>query len=133
METAIFIFYVSDQRRSRDFYAAALGREPALDVPGMTQFALGDGSSLGLMPERGIKRLLGDALPDPSGAPGVPRAELYLIVADAAAGHAAALAAGARELSPLGERDWGHRAAYSLDPDGHVIAFAEAPAGPGTT
>jgi len=29
------------------------------------------------------------------------------------------------ELSGVENRDWGHRAAYSLDPDGHVLAFAE--------
>jgi catechol 2,3-dioxygenase-like lactoylglutathione lyase family enzyme len=119
-----FILYVSDQRASAAFYAAVLGRAPTLDVPGMTEFALGSGAVLGLMPEAGVRRLLGDALPDPAAAGGVPRAELYLVVEDPAAHHARALAAGARELSPLLPRDWGHRAAYSLDPDGHVLAFA---------
>jgi len=119
------ILYVSDQRRAAAFYGAALARVPRLDVPGMTEFDLGDGAVLGLMPEAGIRRLLGPGLPDPAGAGGAPRAELYLVVVDAAAGHARALAAGARELSPLLRRDWGHRAAYSLDPDGHVLAFAE--------
>ncbi len=65
---------------------------------------------------------------DPDGAGDIPRAELYLRVDDAAAYHARALAHGAVELSPLVDRDWGDRAAYSLDPDGHVLAFAE-PAG----
>lgn len=35
------------------------------------------------------------------------------------------IAAGATELSPLSMRDWGDLAAYSLDPDGHVVAFAQ--------
>jgi catechol 2,3-dioxygenase-like lactoylglutathione lyase family enzyme len=123
---AHFVLYVADQAAARRFYAAALGREPTLDVPGMTEFALGPGCVLGLMPAAGIKRLLGDRLPDPAAAAGVPRCELYLLVDDPAKCHARALAAGATELSPPAERDWGHRAAYSLDPDGHVIAFAEA-------
>lgn len=93
----------------------------------MTEFDLGKGAVLGLMPEAGIMRLLGAALPDPAQAAGVPRSELYLLVSAAAAGHARALTAGARELSPLLQRDWGHKAAYSLDPDGHVLAFAEEP------
>jgi catechol 2,3-dioxygenase-like lactoylglutathione lyase family enzyme len=122
---AHFILYVADQKRSRDFYAAALGVEPALDVPGMTEFELDAGCVLGLMPEAGIKRLLGAALPDPSTAWGTPRGELYLLVEGAKEFHRRALDAGARELSPLLPRDWGHRAAYSLDPDGHVLAFAE--------
>jgi len=118
-----FILYVRDQAKSREFYAIALGMAPRLDVPGMTEFELASGCVLGLMPEKGIKRLLPD-MPDPETARGAPRAEVYLTVGDPAVYHARALAAGARELSPLGPRNWGDKAAYSLDPDGHVIAFA---------
>ncbi len=118
------ILYVRDQKRSRAFYEDVLGVAPQLDVPGMTEFPL-DGAVLGLMPEAGIRRLLGDALPDPAQARGVPRVELYLTVSDPAALHARALAAGAVELSPLAARDWGDDAAYSLDPDGHVLVFAK--------
>lgn len=121
---ALFILYVSDQERSRDFYSAALGVEATLDVPGMTEFPLMDQGSLGLMPEAGVVRLLGGAIPDPALASGVPRAEVYLMVDEPARFHERALACGAREISPLLERDWGHLAAYSLDPDGHVLAFA---------
>ncbi len=32
---------------------------------------------------------------------------------------------GARELSGLEKRSWGDLAAYSLDPDGYVLAFAK--------
>lgn len=119
-----FILYVADQARSTAFYEAALGLAPRLNVPGMTEFALPGGGVLGLMPEAGIRRLLGGALPDPALARAAPRCELYLLVDDPAAAHARALAAGARELSPLAPRDWGHTAAYALDPDGHVLAFA---------
>lgn len=118
------ILYVADQARSAAFYRAWLDAEPRLDVPGMTEFHLGDGCVLGLMPAAGIKRLLGAALPDPAAADGIPRAELYLRVDDPAAMHARALQAGALELSPLAARDWGDLAAYALDPDGHVIASA---------
>ena len=119
-----FIFYVADQERSTAFYAQALGMAPRLHVPGMTEFALPGGGVLGLMPVQGIRKLLGAALPDPDAAAGTPRAELYLVLPEPAACHARALAAGARELSPLQARGWGHVAAYSLDPDGHVLAFA---------
>lgn len=122
--TAHFILYVSDQARSAAFYRKALGSAPRLDVPGMTEFSLGENAVLGLMPEAGIRRLLGEALPDPARAAGIPRSELYLRVDDPAAYHRRALEAGATELSPLCDRDWGDRAAYALDPDGHVLAFA---------
>jgi len=120
---AHFILFVRDRAASRDFYRRVLGAEPVLDVDGMTQFALPGGALLGLMPEAGIVRLLGPAV-DPARAGGVPRAELYLEVEDLEAHHARALVAGARELSAPADRDWGHRAAYVLDPDGHVLAFA---------
>lgn len=122
---AHFILYVADQAASARFYAAVLGAAPRLDVPGMTEFGLSDGAVLGLMPRAGIKRLLGAGLPDPDAGAGVPRAELYLLCDDPGALHRRALLHGARELSPLLPRDWGHEAAYSLDPDGHVLAFAK--------
>ena len=123
VRAAHLILYVRDQARSRDFYAAVLARAPKLDVPGMTELSLDDTTILGLMPETSIKALLGAEI-DPTRLRGPGRAELYLVVDDPAAYHARALAAGARELSPLAVRDWGHRAAYSLDLDGHVLAVA---------
>lgn len=127
---AHFILYVRDQARAAAFWAAALDRRPTLDVSGMTEFRLAEGAVLGLMPEHGIRRLLGDALPDPARAGGVPRAEVYLVVPSADAFHARALAAGAVELSPPRPRDWGAVVSYCLDPDGHVVAFAVEPAAP---
>lgn len=123
-----FIFYVADQARSTDFYTAVLDLRPRLNVPGMSEFLLPTAGILGLMPEVAIERLLGSALPSPSAAQGIPRSELYLVLPEAATYHARALAAGAKELSPMGLRSWGHLAAYCLDPDGHVLAFAVAAA-----
>lgn len=124
MQPVHFIFYVKDQALSTAFYRAVLGIVPRLDVPGMTEFELNKGAVLGLMPETGITQLLGDKIADPASANGVPRSEIYITVDDPAAAHARALAAGARELSPLAKRSWGDSAAYCADPDGHVIAFA---------
>lgn len=124
MNSAHFIFYVSDQERSKCFYEAVLGLKPRLHVPGMTEFSLGPGTVLGLMPETGIKRLLGESIQDPASAAGIPRAELYLMVSNPAELHQRAILAGAKELSPFEKRSWGHKAAYSSDLDGHVIAFA---------
>lgn len=121
---AHFILYVRDQAASARFYEAVLAARATLDVPGMTELPLGDAAVLGLMPEAGIRRLLGEALPDPARAAGVPRAEVYVLVDDPTAYHGRALAAGARELSGVSPRDWGHTVGYSLDPDGHVLAFA---------
>jgi len=122
-----FILYVADQARSTGFYTRVLAKEPALNVPGMTEFSLGEGVVLGLMPESGIRRLLGPALPDPAGSRS-PRAEVYLRVDSPTLWHDRALAAGAVELSAPAMRDWGHFVSYCLDPDGHVLAFASGAA-----
>jgi len=121
-----FIIYVADQKASADFYARFLDSAPTLDVPGMTEFTLPGGAVLGLMPIRGIRRLLGDALPGEDWETQTPRCELYLTVSDAAAYFTRAREAGARAVLPVEERDWGHRAGYLLDPDGHVVAVGEA-------
>jgi catechol 2,3-dioxygenase-like lactoylglutathione lyase family enzyme len=121
---AHFILFVADQQRSAEFYSSIFGEEPELNVPGMTEFSLGTEMVLGLMPEEGVDRLLSGSIIHPSQASRIPRSELYLVVENAAAFHSRAIAAGARELSPLAFRDWGHFAAYSADPDGHVLAFA---------
>ena len=121
---AHFILYVSDQTAAAAFYEKVLAREADLHVPGMTEFRLGEGAVLGLMPVGAITRLLGEKLPHPGQAQGIPRAEVYLVVDDPEAFHQRALASGATELSPLLLRNWGDEAAYSLDPDGHVLAFA---------
>lgn len=119
-----FILYVKDQALSTAFYRTLLGKAPSLDVPGMTEFELGNGCKLGLMPNDGIARIVSGPLPHPSMGSGLPRCELYLMVADLEAAVTAAASAGAQLISAASERDWGHRAAYYADSDGHVIALA---------
>jgi len=122
-----FILYVLDQARSTAFYTEVLGMEPELNAPGMTEFRLSAETILGLMPSTGIERILGSAAGDAAPAAGAARGELYFVVDDPEANHRRAIAAGARELSPLSLRDWGDQVAYSMDPDGYVLAFADRP------
>lgn len=124
MAKAHFIFYVKDQLKSKIFYEAVLQKSPCLDVPGMTEFQITKDSILGLMPEKGIKLLLGNTISDPELSNGISRSELYLSVENPEAYHNRALEYGAKELSPLEARNWGDLAAYCMDPDGHVLAFA---------
>jgi uncharacterized protein len=122
---AHFILYVADQATSTQFYENVLAMRPILYVSGMTEFRLNNGTILGLMPVAGIRKLLGEKLPNPEKAAGIPRSEVYLLVDDPALYHKRAIDCGATEISALSLRDWGHEAAYSLDPDGHVLAFAK--------
>lgn len=121
MHSAEFILYVTDQARARDFYAAVLRQPPILDMPGMTEFDLG-GATLGLMPAGDMLHMLGARLD----ARGGQRCEVYLRRDDAPHAVRRALAAGGRLLSPREPRPWGETVAYQLDPDGHVLAFADA-------
>ncbi len=122
--TSQTILYVDDQQRSTLFYTTVLQQAPRLIAPGMTEFELTNGAVLGLMPKTGIVRLLGETLPTGTQPSGLLRAELYLLVDDPQAYFQRALQAGAQHLSDLAQRDWGDVAAYCLDPDGHVLAFA---------
>lgn len=130
IEAVQFILYVADQAKSAAFYRALLGREPVLDIPGMTEFELAQGTKLGLMPEGGIARIISGPLPHPEQGSGVPRCELYLLVDDLEEAMARADAAGAVPVDAAADRDWGHRVAYLADRDGHVIALAQELADP---
>lgn len=120
----IFILYVESQERSKIFYKAVLGKEPRLDVPGMTEFMLTDHAVLGLMPETGIARILAEHTPHPSTGNGIPRNEVYLYVNDPENYYNRALKAGGKAISEFQERNWGDSVAYCADPDGHILAFS---------
>ena len=120
-----FILYVADQNRSKDFYEKVLQKAPSLNVPGMTEFDLNEKCKLGLMPENGIAKILGDHLPHPAVGNGIPRCELYLFTENAKEACERAIQNGGKMISMVQPRDWGHTVGYAADPDGHVLAFAE--------
>lgn len=122
---AHFILYVKDQTRSRNFYQSILQIKPVLDVPGMTEFRLSEECILGLMPEEGIAKILSDKVPNPSDGNGIPRCELYLYIENIQQYFDRAIASSAKLVSEIQDRNWGDRACYFVDPDGHIIAFAE--------
>lgn len=119
-----FILYVRDQEASTRFYQSVLAQEPKLNVPGMTEFQLSDTSVLGLMPEKEIKKLLGAEIGDPEATNGIARAEIYLTVPAPEEFMARAIAAGGRLISKIENRNWGDKAGYVADLDGHILAFA---------
>lgn len=119
------ILFVQDQEASADFYTKLFRQEPDLHVPGMTEFILTDTCKLGLMPNRGIAKILAGKTLHPEQGIGIPRCELYLRVENINLEFDNALKAGAKLISPIENRDWGDKACYVADPDGNVIAFAE--------
>ncbi|MDE5423804.1 hypothetical protein L3073_16440 [Ancylomarina sp. DW003] len=125
MEEIEFILYVSDQKKSTDFYEQLLQKKPSLNVPGMTEFELGHCLKLGLMPENGIAKILQNKMPHPNKGSGIPRCELYFKVNEAEAYIARGIKLGGRMADEFKSRDWGDTVGYISDLDGHIIAFAE--------
>lgn len=118
------ILYVKDQDVSCKFYQNIFRKEADLNVPGMTEFILSDICKLGLMPNKGIAKILENKTPHPDGGNGIPRCELYLYVEDIQYEFENAVKSGAKLISPIADRDWGDKVCYFSDPDGHIIAFA---------
>lgn len=119
------ILYVDDQSKSTLFYEGIFRKQADLNVPGMTEFQIAENCKLGLMPNRGISKILAPHVPDPSSGTGISRCELYFFVKDLQLEFENAIRCGAQLVSPISDRDWGDRVCYFADPDGHIIAFAE--------
>lgn len=94
-------------------------------MPGITEFIIAKNCKLGLMPSKGIAKILSDKTPHPDEGNGIPRCELYFYVDDIELEFSNALMSGAKLISPISERDWGDLACYFSDIDGHIIAFAK--------
>lgn len=119
------ILFVQDQQASTDFYIQLFRQNPELNVPGMTEFKLGENSKLGIMPNKGIAKILSYKTPHPDEGNGIPRCELYFYVEDIQLEFDNAKKIGAKLISKIEPRDWGDNVCYFADIDGHIIAFAE--------
>lgn len=120
-----FILYVNDQQKSTDFYTKLLRKNPDLNVPGMTEFILSENCKLGLMPNKGIAKILLDKTPHPDEGNGIPRCELYFNVDNIVLEFENATKIGAKLISSIQDRDWGEKVCYFADLDGHIITFAK--------
>lgn len=119
------ILYVNDQKASTEFYTQLFRQSPDLNVPGMTEFKISENSKLGIMPNKGIAKILSDKMPHPDLGNGIPRCELYFYVENIDFEFENATKIGAKLISPIENRDWGDKVCYFSDFDGHIIAFAE--------
>ncbi len=119
------ILYVKDQQVSAEFYTKLFRQNPDVNVPGMTEFKLAENCKLGLMPNKGIAKILLDKTPHPDEGNGIPRCELYFYVESIDAEFDNAIRIGAKLISKIEDRNWGDKVCYFSDFDGHIIAFAE--------
>jgi predicted enzyme related to lactoylglutathione lyase len=120
------IFAVSDVGRSVAFYQGVFDwpRNEQIDYREYVELHAPDGT-LGLC-ERETYAGLTQATPMTPQNGDVSPAYLYVRVADVGTTIAKLDEAGARPLAPLSRRSWGEEAAWFADPDGNVVAVAQA-------
>lgn len=119
------ILYVNDQQAGTIFHTKLFRQNPDVDVKGMTEFNLSENCKLGLMPNKGIAKILSEKLPHLDSVNGILRCELYFYVENIQLEFDNALNSGATFINAIENRDWGDKVYYFADLDGHVIAFAE--------
>jgi predicted enzyme related to lactoylglutathione lyase len=121
------IFAVSDLERSLALYEQAFGwpRNEWIDYTNYVELLPPDGGALGLFEREGYAGLVGAEPADiPAGR--VSPAYLYVRVEDAEALVQRLEEAGARRLTDFARQSWGETAAWFADPDGNVVAVAQA-------
>lgn len=125
MNKTYFIIYVEDLEKTKMFYELLFDIKPIIDEPGMCEFKLLDGSTLGIMPNTSLEKLFGTDFKIEKSRKSLPQTELYFLLQDALTFHKKALQLGATEIREFAEMDWGAKVAYSLNHDGHILAFAQ--------
>ena len=120
------IFAVRDVERARGFYQSVFDwpRNERIDYREYVALHAPDGT-LGLC-ERETYAELTEATPVAPRDAAVSPAYLYVRVPDVRTTIEKLDEAGARALAPLARRSWGDDAAWFADPDGNVVAVAQA-------
>jgi uncharacterized glyoxalase superfamily protein PhnB len=115
-----------DAATAIEWLCRAFGFEKHLVVPGEggtivhAQLTLGNGM---IMLGSARDDAFGKLQKTPADVGGVGTQSSYVIVPDADAHHARAVAAGARVVYPLKDEDYGGRGYSCLDPEGHLWNF----------
>ncbi|MEN8193505.1 MAG: glyoxalase [Bacteroidota bacterium] len=125
MNKTYFIIYVKDVDKTKLFYELLFAIPPIVDEPGMCEFELPNGAILGIMPNSSLEKLFGTDYIVNEKKKTSPKFELYFQVDNAEAFHKKAKQLGALELRKFGKMDWGDSVAYSINHDGHILAFAQ--------
>ena len=125
MNKTYIIIYVDDLDKTKMFYEILFGIKPIIDEPGMCELELPNNTTLGIMPNSSFEKLFGEDYIFNEKKKSTPKFELYFQVDDPEAFHKKAKQLGALELRKFEKMDWGDRVAYSINHDGHILAFAE--------
>ncbi len=113
------ILFVRDLASSIDFYRDVVGLEPRFREHGYAEFVT-EGTKFALYERRRVLGLIGR-----EAAAREPAGEVVFEVPDADAEARRLGAAGVEIASGPVDRPWGHRTVHVVDPDGHVVEFAQ--------
>lgn len=119
-----FILFVKDLNKCKMFYELLFERKPIVDENNICEFELNSNSILGLMTKD-----LTDKIFESDFSYLMPNKikhgnEIYIECVNAEEMHKKALQLGCLEISPFQEREWGHCVGYSVNHEGHILAFA---------
>jgi lactoylglutathione lyase len=113
------ILFVSDIQLSIAFYRDVVGLPFTFTEAGYAEFAT-EGTKFALYERARLPGLIGK-----EGVAGGPFGEVVFLVEDVDAEAERVRGASAAILSGPVDRPWGHRTLHVLDPDGHVVEFAQ--------
>lgn len=119
------VLAVTDVPRMVAFYEGAFGWTRRADFPIYVELALPDGRGVAFY-ERQAFGVNTGCVPAPVAAGALTGAELYLRCEDLDAVIGRLDSLDARELRPRTLKDWGEEVAYYADPEGNVLAVAQA-------
>ena len=125
MTDVIVIFAVSDVEASSRLYSEVFGFAIEVKSPNYHELRMSRAAALGLYQRDAFPKNFEGRLGTHSPGEAQP-AELYVRVADAPATVDALQRRGLVLQSSLSMRPWGENVAYFLDPDGFVVAVAQA-------
>jgi len=113
------ILFVTDLERSIAFYRDVAGLIFKFSQAGYAEFAT-EGTKFALYERARLPGLIGR-----EGAAGGPFGEVVFLVEDVDGEAERLRGVSATILSGPVDRPWGHRTLHVLDPDGHVVEFAQ--------
>ena len=125
MNKTYIIIYVDDLDKTKMFYELLFDIKPIVDELGMCELELPNNTTLGIMPKSSFEKLFGEDNNFNDNKKSTPKFELYFQVDDPELFHKKVMQLGALELRKFEEMNWGDIAAYSINHDGHILAFAK--------
>ncbi len=114
------ILFVDDLDSSVPFYRDVVGLDFRFSDNGYAEFRTG-AAKFGLLERDRLPELIGRT----ARRRGDPAGEVLFLVDDVDAEARRLRAAGVEILTGPADRPWGHRTLHALDPEGHVVEFAQ--------